>query len=237
VNLLQARRLSAGYGSIAVLRELEFSVIKGTIVALLGPNGSGKTTTLRALSGLIPSQGTIILEGQDVSRLGAAKRVRLGMAHVPQGRGTFVNFTVDENLSLGGYTISSQRQIDADKERWYAMFPRLADRRQQIAGSLSGGEQQMLAIARALMSRPRILMCDEPSLGLAPAITQELFALLGRLNREQGMTILLVEQNARLALKLAHRAYVLENGSITVQGRPEKVGQKPSVRAAYLGHA
>ncbi len=237
MSLLHARRLSAGYGSISVLRELEFAVIQGTIVALLGPNGSGKTTTLRALSGLIASQGTIMLDGLDVSRTSAAKRVRLGMAHVPQGRGTFSNFTVDDNLALGGYCVGSQRQIDADKERWYAMFPRLADRRTQMAGSLSGGEQQMLAIARALMSRPRILMCDEPSLGLAPAITQELFALLGRLNKEEGMTILLVEQNARLALRLAHRAYVLENGSITVQGRAEKVGQKASVRDAYLGHA
>jgi branched-chain amino acid transport system ATP-binding protein len=235
MSLLGVRKLSAGYGKIQVVREIGFSVIKGTVVALLGPNGSGKTTTLRALSGLIPSTGTITFEGQDVSSLAAAGRVALGMAHIPQGRGTFSNFTVAENLALGAYTVHDRRRIEADAARWYEAFPRLAERRHQIAGSLSGGEQQMLAIARALMSRPRILMCDEPSLGLAPAITQELFSLLGKLNREEGTTILLVEQNAKLALRIAHRAYVLENGTITVHGRADKVEKNPAVRAAYLG--
>jgi branched-chain amino acid transport system ATP-binding protein len=235
MSLLGVRKLSAGYGTIQVLRDIGLTVAKGTVVALLGPNGSGKTTTLRALSGLIASTGTVTFEGRDVSRLASAHRVALGMAHIPQGRGTFSNFTVAENLALGAYTVRDRRQIDADADRWYGIFPRLAERRRQLAGSLSGGEQQMLAIARALMSRPRILMCDEPSLGLAPSITQELFGLLGKLNRQEGMTILLVEQNAKLALKIAHRAYVLENGIITVQGRADKVEKNPAVRAAYLG--
>jgi branched-chain amino acid transport system ATP-binding protein len=237
MSLLSVRGLSAGYGNIQVLRDIGLTVVKGTVVALLGPNGSGKTTTLRALSGLIPSAGTITFEGREVSRLASAQRVALGMAHIPQGRGTFSDFTVAENLALGAYTVRDRRRIEADAQRWYAVFPRLAERRHQLAGSLSGGEQQMLAIARALMSRPRILMCDEPSLGLAPSITQELFGLLGQLNSTEGMTILLVEQNARLALKIAHRAYVLENGSITVQGRADKVEKNPAVRAAYLGSA
>jgi len=235
MTLLAVRKLSAGYGNIQVLRNLDLFVIKGTLVALLGPNGSGKTTTLRALSGLIPSSGVITFDGQDVSNFHSAHRVALGIAHIPQGRGTFSNFTVAENLALGAYTVRDKHQIEADTARWYEMFPRLAERRHQLAGSLSGGEQQMLAIARALMSRPRILMCDEPSLGLAPTITHELFALLGRLNRQEGMTILLVEQNAKIALKIAHRAYVLENGTITVQGRAEKVMKNPLVQAAYLG--
>jgi branched-chain amino acid transport system ATP-binding protein len=235
MTLLAVRKLSAGYGNIRVLLNLDLFVIKGTVVALLGPNGSGKTTTLRALSGLIPSSGVITFDGQDVSNCHSAHRVALGIAHIPQGRGTFSNFTVAENLTLGAYTVRDKHQIEADTARWYEMFPRLAERRHQLAGSLSGGEQQMLAIARALMSRPRILMCDEPSLGLAPTITQELFALLGRLNRQEGMTILLVEQNAKVALKIAHRAYVLENGTITVQGRAEKVMKNPLIKAAYLG--
>jgi branched-chain amino acid transport system ATP-binding protein len=235
MNILQARGLTAGYGSIRVLHGLEFAVGKGAIVALLGANGAGKTTTLRALSGMIPGRGTIEFDGKDVSAIGAADRARLGIAHVPQGRGTFVDFTVEENLALGAYAVTSQRQINDDMRRWYGIFPRLSERRRQTAGSLSGGEQQMLAIARALMSRPRILMCDEPSLGLAPAVTQELFALLERLNKDEGMTILLVEQNANLTLRIARHAYVLENGAITLRGSADELRNNPMIQRAYLG--
>jgi branched-chain amino acid transport system ATP-binding protein len=179
--------------------------------------------------------GKIEFAGQDVSRMKAAARARLGIAQIPQGRGTFVNFTVEENLALGAYKIRSHSRVRQEMQRWYGIFPRLAERRRQLAGSLSGGEQQMLAIARALMAEPRILMCDEPSLGLAPAVTQELFALLKRLNRETGMAILLVEQNANLALRVATRAYVLENGAITLAGGADELRDNPLIRRAYLG--
>ena len=204
-------------------------------VALLGANGAGKTTTLRALSGMIPSRGQIELEGKDISTLSAAERTRLGIAHVPQGRGTFVDFTVEENLALGAYLVRDKQTIRSAIDHWYGIFPWLAARRDQPAGSLSGGEQQMLAIARALMAEPRILMCDEPSLGLAPAITQSLFALLERLNKERGMAILLVEQNARLTLKIAHRAYVIESGEIRLEGAAAELRDNPMIQRAYLG--
>jgi branched-chain amino acid transport system ATP-binding protein len=235
MSLLNVRALEAGYGSIRILHGLSFAVEQGAIVALLGANGAGKTTTLRALSGMIRASGTVELAGLDLSGVPVAERVRRGIAHVPQGRGTFVNFTVEENLALGAYTVVSQQQIREDLERWYATFPRLSERRKQLAGSLSGGEQQMLAIARALMTRPRILLCDEPSLGLAPTLTQELFALLAKLNRNQGMTILLVEQNAHLTLRIAHHAYVLENGEIRLQGPAVSLANDPQVQRSYLG--
>jgi branched-chain amino acid transport system ATP-binding protein len=235
MNILQVRALAAGYGAIRVLHGLDFAVGKGAIVALLGANGAGKTTTLRALSGMIPGRGIVEFDGRDVSGISAAERVRLGIAHVPQGRGTFVDFTVEENLALGAYSVTSPRQIRDDMHRWYGTFPRLSERRKQLAGSLSGGEQQMLAIARALMARPRVLMCDEPSLGLAPAVTQELFALLGRLNRDEGMTILLVEQNANLTLRIAAHAYVLESGEIALQGSAGELRNNPLIQRAYLG--
>jgi branched-chain amino acid transport system ATP-binding protein len=235
MTALAVANLRAGYGSIRVLHGIGFTVEEGAIVALLGANGAGKTTTLRALSGMIASEGQVMLEGRDVSRASAAERARLGIAHVPQGRGTFVDFTVEENLALGAYTMRDKTAIRSALDYWYGIFPWLAERRAQPAGSLSGGEQQMLAIARALMTKPRILMCDEPSLGLAPAITQELFALLARLNKEQGMAILLVEQNARLTLKIAHRAYVLESGEIRLEGRAEALRDDPMIQRAYLG--
>ncbi len=235
MNILQVQALGAGYGSIRVLHGLNFEVNEGAIVALLGANGAGKTTTLRALSGTIPGQGIVELDGRDISGASAADRARLGIAHMPQGRGTFVDFTVEENLALGAYAVKSRQQIRDDMRRWYGIFPRLAERRTQLAGSLSGGEQQMLAIARALMSRPRILMCDEPSLGLAPAVTQDLFALLERLNRDEGMSILLVEQNANLALRIARSAYVLENGEIALHGSAQELRNNPLIRRAYLG--
>jgi len=235
LNILQVQALAAGYGSIRVLHGLDFSVGEGAIVALLGANGAGKTTTLRALSGMIPGRGTVELDGKDVSAASAADRARLGIAHIPQGRGTFVDFTVEENLALGAYAVMSRAQIRDDMQRWYGIFPRLAERRTQRAGSLSGGEQQMLAVARALMARPRILMCDEPSLGLAPAVTRELFELLQRLNQQEGMAILLVEQNANLALRIASSAYVLENGEITLAGSADELRDNPLIRRAYLG--
>jgi branched-chain amino acid transport system ATP-binding protein len=233
--VLQVRGLRAGYGSIPVLHGIDFDVQEGAIVALLGANGAGKTTTLRALSGMIPARGDIRLDGRDLAATSAANRARLGIAHVPQGRGTFTDFSVEENLALGAYLVRDQRTIQAALDYWYGVFPWLAARRKQPAGSLSGGEQQMLAIARALMTRPRILMCDEPSLGLAPAITQDLFALLARLNKERGMAILLVEQNARLTLKIASRACVLESGEIELQGSAEELHDNPLIQRAYLG--
>jgi branched-chain amino acid transport system ATP-binding protein len=233
--ILQVRGLHAGYGSIRVLHGIDFHVEEGEIIALLGANGAGKTTTLRALSGMIPSRGQIALEGRDIGTLSAAARAQLGIAHIPQGRGTFVDFTVEENLALGAYLMHDKQSIGRALDYWYGIFPWLAERRDQPAGSLSGGEQQMLAVARALMSEPRILMCDEPSLGLAPAITQSLFALLARLNKERGMAILLVEQNARLTLKIAHRAYVIESGEIRLEGGATELHDNPLIQRAYLG--
>jgi branched-chain amino acid transport system ATP-binding protein len=176
-----------------------------------------------------------MLEGRDIGALDAAQRAQLGIAHIPQGRGTFVDFSVEENLALGAYTLADKRAIRSALDYWYGVFPWLAARRSQAAGSLSGGEQQMLALARALMTQPRILMCDEPSLGLAPTITQELFALLARLNRERGMALLLVEQNARLTLKIAHRAYVIESGEIRLAGDAAELRDNPMIQRAYLG--
>jgi branched-chain amino acid transport system ATP-binding protein len=235
MTLLRVRGLHAGYGAIRVLHGIDFEVEDGEIVALLGANGAGKTTTLRALSGMIPAQGAIALDGNDMLVLSAAQRAQRGIAHVPQGRGTFVDFTVEENLALGAYRMRDPRAIRAALDYWYGVFPWLAERRAQPAGSLSGGEQQMLAVARALMAEPRILMCDEPSLGLAPAITQTLFALLERLNRDRGMAILLVEQNARLTLKIAHRAYVIESGEIKLSGLAAALKDDPLIQRAYLG--
>jgi len=233
--LLQVRALHAGYGSIRVLHGIDFDVEEGEIVALLGANGAGKTTTLRALSGMIAARGSILLDGSDLAGLDAAARAKRGIAHIPQGRGTFTDFTVEENLALGAYRVRDARAIKKALDEWYAIFPWLAARRAQPAGSLSGGEQQMLAVARALMAEPRILMCDEPSLGLAPAITQSLFGLFERLNRERHMAILLVEQNARLTLKVAHRAYVIESGEIRLSGSAKALQDDPLIHRAYLG--
>lgn len=233
--MLTVEHLEAGYGALRVLHGVTFSVPHGAIVALLGANGAGKTTTLKALSGLVSAKGRITLDGVDLHGLHPARRVELGLAHIPQGRGTFSDFTVEENLRLGAYTVRSRHQITRDIERWYAAFPRLRERSRQAAGTLSGGEQQMLAFARALMSRPKVLMCDEPSLGLAPAMMQELFATLARLNAEEGTTVLIVEQNADLTLRIAHDAYVMEAGLITAQGPAAELLADPSVQRAYLG--
>jgi branched-chain amino acid transport system ATP-binding protein len=235
MSLLEVRDLHAGYGATQVLRGIGLEVHAGEIVALLGANGAGKTTTLRALSGLLPARGRVLFDGVDIGAVHPARRVALGLAHAPQGRGTFGDFTVEDNLALGAYTVASRRQIASDMARWLEVFPRLHERRRQRAAWLSGGEQQMLAIARALMSRPRLLMCDEPSLGLAPAVTQEMFRVFERINREHGTTLVIVEQNADLTLRLAQRAYVMEAGEITLQGESAQLLASPAIQQSYLG--
>jgi len=227
------RGLTAGYGPIEVLHGIDLDVNEGEIAVILGANGAGKTTTMRAVSGMIPRSGTVELDGRDISRTGAEKLVRQGIAHVPQGRGTFPDLSVIDNLRTGAYTRRSG--VSSDIDRWFGVFPRLAERRDQKAGSLSGGEQQMLAIARALMSRPRLLLCDEPSLGLAPLITQEVFDVLRKLNSDDGLSVLLVEQNANLALRLASRVYLLETGSVVASGTAAEIASDDSIRKAYLG--
>ena len=233
MSLLSVRGLTAGYGPVEVLHGIDLDVNEGEIAVILGANGAGKTTTMRAVSGMIPRSGTVELDGRDISRTGAEKLVRQGIAHVPQGRGTFPDLSVIDNLRTGAYTRRSG--VSSDIDRWFGVFPRLAERRDQKAGSLSGGEQQMLAIARALMSHPRLLLCDEPSLGLAPLITQEVFDVLRKLNSDDGLSVLLVEQNANLALRLASRVYLLETGSVVASGTAAEIASDDSIRKAYLG--
>jgi branched-chain amino acid transport system ATP-binding protein len=232
-TLLNVAGLSAGYGPIEVLHGLDFTVGEGEIVVILGANGAGKTTTMRAISGMIGRRGSVEFAGHDISGAKPDAILRTGISQVPQGRGTFTDLTVRDNLRAGGYTVKGA--IDDDLDRWYELFPRLAERRDQKAGSLSGGEQQMLAVARAMMSRPKLLLCDEPSLGLAPLITQELFRVLGSLRDEHGMSLLVVEQNAGMALALADRAYVLETGSIVATGTGAELLADDTIKEAYLG--
>jgi len=234
MTLLSVEQLTGGYGAVRVLHGIDFNVDQGEVVVILGANGAGKTTTLRALSGLIDAKGRIGFNGNDVVGWRPERVAAAGIAHVPQGRGTIADLTVDDNLRLGAYT-RRDREVTADIERWFGVFPRLADRRHQLAGSMSGGEQQMLAIARALLARPKLVLLDEPSLGLAPIITQELFHTLGALNREEGISMLVVEQNAGLALEIAQRGYVLETGSIVVAGTAAELAGNDDVRRAYLG--
>ena len=234
-DILTVSGLHAGYGPIEVLHGLDFTVGQGEIVVILGANGAGKTTTLRAVSGLIPRRGTIRFDGHDITKTSGDEIVQLGVAQVPQGRGTFVDLTVEDNLRVGAITRNDTKIAD-DIDGWFETFPRLKERRTQKAGSLSGGEQQMLAVARAVMSRPRLLLCDEPSLGLAPLITQELFRNLQRLNTDEGMSILLVEQNANLAVDIAHRVYVLETGEVAASGDAATMRDDESIRKAYLGY-
>jgi branched-chain amino acid transport system ATP-binding protein len=233
--ILRLEGLRAGYGPVEVLHGIDLVVGQAEIVVVLGANGAGKTTTMRAISGTIPRRGSVVLEGNDITTTSADSIVRAGVAQVPQGRGTFVDLTVEDNLRIGAYTRRDDGVAD-DIERWFEVFPRLRERSTQRAGSLSGGEQQMLAISRALMSRPRLLLCDEPSLGLAPIIVQEMFAILGRLNHEEGVAVLLVEQNANLAMDLAHRVYLLETGSIVASGDADTIRGDDAVRKAYLGY-
>ena len=233
-DLLNVSQLRAGYGQVQVLYDLDLEVNEGEIVVILGANGAGKTTTMRAISGMIPRTGTITFEGHAITKSSPDAIVRAGVAQVPQGRGTFPELSVDDNLRAGAFTRRSA-DIQADVDRWFEVFPRLQERRSQRAGSLSGGEQQMLAIARALMSRPKLLLCDEPSLGLAPLITQELFGVIERLNREDGLSVLLVEQNANLAMHMASRVYLLETGRIVASGSAEELSSDDTIRKAYLG--
>jgi branched-chain amino acid transport system ATP-binding protein len=234
-TMLQVAGLDAGYGPIQVLREVDLHVDEGEIVVLLGANGAGKTTTIRAICQMIDSKGSVNMCGAELVGMRPEKMAGLGMAHVPQGRGTFPELTVEENLNVGAYIRKDRAEIRADIDRSYELFPRLGERRAQLAGSLSGGEQQMLAVARALMSRPRLLLLDEPSLGLAPLVIQGLFNRFNELNQEDGVTMFIVEQNANLALDIANRAYVLEAGRIVLSGSAAELRANDAVRRAYLG--
>ncbi|MEY4607607.1 MAG: ABC transporter ATP-binding protein [Ilumatobacteraceae bacterium] len=235
MTALRISGLTAGYGPVTVLQGIDLDVGTGELVVMLGANGAGKTTTMRAVSGLIPREGTVEFNGASIGRATPDEIVRAGIAQVPQGRGTFPELSVEDNLLTGAYTRRDSSGIRADIDKWFGVFPRLAERRSQRAGSLSGGEQQMLAIARALMSRPLLLLCDEPSLGLAPIVTQELFRVLGELNRAEGLSVLLVEQNANLAMSIASRVYLLETGRIVASGSAAELSADDSIRKAYLG--
>ncbi len=233
--ILEVSDLRVHYGAIEALRGVSLEVPAGQVVALIGANGAGKTTTLRAVSRMIrASGGTIRFEGEDVGRLPSNALVARGMAHAPEGRGIFLNLTVKENLELGAYLRTDREAIVQDAQRAYQLFPVLAERKSQVAGTLSGGEQQMLAVARALMSKPRLMLLDEPSLGLAPQVVARIFSVLREVN-QAGVALLLVEQNAHKALQLAHRAYVLETGNVVMQGTGKELLASPEVRRAYLG--
>ena len=234
-NILEVSDLRVDYGGIQALRGVSLEVPEGQVVALIGANGAGKTTTLRAISKMLrPTTGAVRFRGEEVTRLESHQLVARGMAHAPEGRGIFLNLTVRENLELGAYLRRDRAGIAADAEKNYALFPILAERRDQVSGTLSGGEQQMLAVARALMSRPKLLLLDEPSLGLAPQVVQRIFQVLREVS-ESGVSLLLVEQNAHKALQLAHRAYVLETGNIVMSGTGQELLASPEVRRAYLG--
>ena len=234
MSLLEVTDLSAGYGPVAVLEGLSLTVAEGEAVVILGANGAGKTTTLRAISGMLDAKGSMMFDGQSVLGARPDKLVARGIAHVPQGRGTIVDLTVEENLRIGGYARRDD-DLEADIDRWCEVFPRLGQRRTQAAGSMSGGEQQMLAIARAFMSKPKLLLLDEPSLGLAPLVTREVFDRVAELVAETNTAVLLVEQNANLALDFAARGYVLESGRIVGEGTADELKADDSIRRAYLG--
>jgi branched-chain amino acid transport system ATP-binding protein len=234
-TILELRDIHVHYDAIHALHGVSLRVDRGEVVALIGANGAGKTTTLRAVSGMLrPSSGQVIFGGEDTTSLAAHKLVPRGMAHAPEGRGVFLNLSVEENLELGAFLRKDKAGIAADMEKGYGLFPRLKERRRQVAGTLSGGEQQMLAVARALMSRPKLLLLDEPSLGLAPQIVETIFGILRSVN-EEGVSILLVEQNAAKALQLADRAYVLETGEVAMEGAGRELLGSPEIRRAYLG--
>lgn len=232
--MLKVEDLQVFYGSIHALKGVSFHVNKGEVISLIGANGAGKTTTLRALSGIVPASGKVTLNNQELLTVPAYKRVTLGLAQSPEGRGVFPQMSVLENLELGAYSRSDSAGIRKDLEMCFELFPRLKERIAQMAGTLSGGEQQMLAICRALMCKPQLLLLDEPSLGLAPLIVAQIFEIVKKLNQE-GMTILLVEQNARLALKVSNRAYVLETGKIVLADSAKNLLNNDEVRRSYLG--
>jgi branched-chain amino acid transport system ATP-binding protein len=234
--LLEVRGLHAGYGPTRVLHGLDFALDKGSITALLGANGAGKTTTLRALCGMVKTQGEIRFGGERIDGRSTEDIVRRGVAHVPDGRGTFALLSTEENLRLGAYTRKDRAAVQADLERVYGYFPRLRERRRQQAGTLSGGEQQMLAVSRALMLAPRLMLLDEPSFGLAPLLVRELFDILRRINQREAVSMLLVEQNAAMALELADSAYLLETGRVVLAGSSSDLKRDDAVRRAYLGY-
>jgi branched-chain amino acid transport system ATP-binding protein len=233
--VLQVDNLNVFYGAIHALQGITFNVEEGEIVTLIGANGAGKSTTLRTVSGLLRSRtGAILFRGQDISTVAAEKIVQMGISHVPEGRKIFAPLSVKENLMMGAYTRNDQAEISQTLERAYRSFPRLKERATQYGGTLSGGEQQMLATARGLMSRPSLLLLDEPSMGLSPILVEEIFRIIVEINK-QGTSILLVEQNAQMALSVANRAYVLETGRIVLSGSAKDIADNPQVRAAYLG--
>lgn len=234
--MLEVKGLVASYGQVDVLRGLDIEVKKGEVCVILGANGAGKTTTLRSICNMpiVKCDGNVTLDGMDVSKADTGLIVQNGVAHVPQGRGTFPELSTIENLQLGAY-VRNDKEVDDDIDRWFQKFPVLKERKDQAAGSLSGGEQQMLAVSRALMSRPKLLLLDEPSLGLAPLIIEDLFETFQEINRDEGTTMLIVEQNANLALSIAQSAYVLETGSIALSGPAEQLKNDPAVQEAYLG--
>ncbi|MBR1222136.1 ABC transporter ATP-binding protein [Bradyrhizobium sp. U87765 SZCCT0131] len=235
-TMLEIQDLRAYYGQVQALHGVQLNLKEGSVTTLLGANGAGKTTTLRSICNMIRSTGTIRFDGKPLGGRSTESIVKLGIAHVPQGRGTFTRMTVAENLQLGAITRGDTRAIADDVERMYGYFPKLRERRDQQAGTLSGGEQQMLAVARALMLRPRLMLLDEPSFGLAPLVVRDLFGILGRINREQKVTILVVEQNAQLALEIASDAYVIETGRIVMSGDARQIADNEDIRKSYLGY-
>jgi branched-chain amino acid transport system ATP-binding protein len=236
VALLEASNLHAAYGQTRVLHGISFSMEEGTITTLLGANGAGKTTTLRALCGMVRTEGELRFAGQRIDGRATEDIVRLGIAHVPDGRGTFANLTTEENLRLGAYTRKDRDVVETDLERVYGYFPRLKERRAQQAGTLSGGEQQMLAVGRAMMLRPRLMLLDEPSFGLAPLIVRELFGILRTVNQKERVSMLVVEQNAAMALDLADHAYLIETGRVVLSGSSDDIKKNDAVRRSYLGY-
>ncbi len=234
--ILEVEDLHVAYGETRVLHGVGFTVEARGITTILGANGAGKTTTLRAVCGMVPPKGRVELDGRRIDGKASEDIARLGIAHVPEGRGTFVGFTVEENLRLGAYVRRDRAEVSRDMERVYGYFPVLGQRRRQAAGTLSGGEQQMLALGRALMLRPRLLLLDEPSLGLAPRVVQEFFRIVRAINQQEGVSVLLVEQNAALALALADRAYLLETGRVVLAGPASEIRKDDAVRRAYLGY-
>ena len=235
--LLEVQDIQVYYGMIQALKGVSFSVNEGEVIALIGANGAGKTTTLHTVTGLLRAKsGHIIYDGQDITKVPPHKIVTMGMAHVPEGRRVFANMTVLQNLKMGAFTRSDKNEIDATIEKVYKRFPRLKERQNQTAGTLSGGEQQMLAVGRALMSNPKMILLDEPSLGLAPNFVEMIFGMIEKINK-QGVTVLLIEQNANMALQVSQRAYVLENGLVSMSGKASDIANDPMVKKAYLGLA
>ena len=236
MNILEVNDLNVYYGVIHAIKNISFHIKRGEIVSLIGANGAGKTSTLHAISGLIPiKSGEISLNGENTTNTVAHKLVSKGMAHVPEGRRIFTELTVLENLEMGAFIRNDQAEIKKDMEHMFFLFPRLAERKRQLAGTMSGGEQQMLAMARALMSNPSLLLLDEPSMGLAPLLVQEIFEIIKKINKEDNVTILLVEQNANMALSIADRGYVLETGSIILEGTGKELLTNSEIKRAYLG--